>query len=214
VDTVKRTVAQAAIDNMNGTQTKIDLMIAMLVYGGYAQHRFSVDSNNPVYNLLTENGYEIPSIDNVSADDIDFNTTITDPGIGIALSEETPVMDAAIAERVYFRLDSGRSVDEYTFKVTIADALGRGELVTVEPVFNKSKNSYYVTIPDIPAAFIDYVYTVQVIENDSGAVYEVKTCVLSWIKAKLSDPATDPKIANLAKALYLYNQAANAHFKR
>ena len=216
VETINRTVAEAAIATLQdptAKQSLKDLNVAALMYGGYAQIRFNVDADKPVFNLLAEYGFEMPSMDGLTADMLEGVTEISGADIGIKFNKATAEMNAAILERVYFKLDAGHTIDEYTFKLTSKNA--KGELITteVEATYNQGQKLYYVIIPDIASAYIDLMYKVEVIHNASGQSYVVDTCVLSWVKDSL-ETSTNNAVINLAKALYYYNQAANVHFNR
>ena len=128
--------------------------------------------------------------------------------------DETAVMDAAIQERVYFTLKDGHQIEEYTFKLTTKAANGAESTSEVQVEYHPSKDRYYVTIPDIPAAYLDHVYKIEVIHNETGEVYEVYTSVMRWVVKTLESTTTTQAQKNLAKALYYYNQAANVHFNR
>ena len=110
-------------------------------------------------------------------------------------------------------MKSGHKIEEYTFKLTSRNA--KCDLITVEvtPEYHKAKDRYYVIIPDIASAYLDLMYKVEVIHNETNETYVVDTCVLSWVKSTL-ETSTNTAAINLAKALYYYNQAANIHFNR
>ena len=210
---VSRTVADYARNRFEkGTAKQKKLVAAMLVYGGYSQVKFKVDASNPVYNILPEYGYEIPDLSDISAANIDQEMVISDTSIGLTYTAQEAFLDSAIYHRVYFALDSGAVIDNYTFEIDLIDVKGNITTVEVEPGYDAKYNEYYVDIPDIPAAYLDHMYTVTVTNNLTKETYEVVTSVLVWTKRIMSNPKNPLAQINLAKATYYYNQAANEFF--
>ena len=70
---------------------------------------------------------------------------------------------------------------------------------------------YYVDIDDICAQNLDMDYTI--VLNDGTETAELTYCPLTYCaNAKQSAYNAYPALQNVATALYLYNQAANAYF--
>ena len=67
----------------------------------------------------------------------------------------------------------------------------------------------YVT--NIPAAYLDGDYKVTVTNVNDSTVYTISTNALCYANAVLTN-SQDTDQVNLAKAMYLYNLAANEFF--
>lgn len=79
-----------------------------------------------------------------------------------------------------------------------------GEAVT--GVAANEDGYYFVTVPNVSANALDTVQTVVIGD------YTVKYSAMSYVYGVLSYTDADANLVNLVKALYNYNQAANAYF--
>jgi len=211
-DSVTRTVLDYAkrILEVSTNEQQRAVTSAMVTYGGYAQLNFEVDSQNPVYSIL---GDEAPSLSSVTITD-----TYTDSGddIGISLDGRQAYLDSAIYLRSYFKLTGNSTVDDYTFTLTYTEN-GTEKTKALQPVPEMKTKSgvtyerYYVDILDIPAAYLDYMYKITVTHNETGKTYELNTSVNAYLKDLIANSTKTEQI-NSAKAMYLYNQAANNFF--
>lgn len=213
VDCITRTVldyAEAALTK--GTPAQKKIATALVVYGGYAQQYFKVDSANPAYNLLTKLGLSIPDISGIDAstitDDI-VNSGAAGSGYGIYQNKQGIGLEAAIYLRPYFYVESGYSISDFTFTVTYINKNGTYN-ETAEPI-DLGSGRYGIDILRIPSGYLDYMYTVTATNNETGAVYTVQTSALCWVKSMLSASTNEAQI-NLGRAIYNYNQAANEFF--
>ena len=98
--------------------------------------------------------------------------------------------------RHFFVLEDGRDINDYTFKVN-------GSIV--DPV--RSGDYYYIEITGISASALDTAYTVTV-----GGFTLDNYSALTYAKLVLESPSTNESLKNVTRALYLYNDAANALF--
>ena len=101
--------------------------------------------------------------------------------------------------RQYFTLKSGQVIGNYSFTV---------DSKTATAVYS-SANRYYVALPNIAAKDLDtpHAYTVKC----GSETYAFRFSALSYAY-QILQVSTNNDMVNLAKALYLYNQAANAYF--
>ena len=196
---------------INGTPEQRQIVAAMLTYGGYSQKYFNVDAENPAYNLLTQIGMEIPSLDGVTADSIRQSTSVVDGKNGLKATGMQAFLDSAIYLRVYFTLDTGASIDDYKFVLAYAKPDGTEDTMELTPGYEAGKNRYYVDIENIPAAYLDYMYNVTATNIKTNATYSVTTSVMVWVRNSLNS-STNENHKNMLKAIYLYNQAANEFF--
>lgn len=109
------------------------------------------------------------------------------------------VLNTTTSIRVYFTVDSGHEITDYTFMV---------DNKTAEPV--QKDNMYYVVVPNIAAKDLDVFHTVTA--SDGNTTYSISYCALSYCRSKLSNTSTSESLQNLVKSLYLYNQASKAYF--
>ena len=101
--------------------------------------------------------------------------------------------------RQYFTLEADRNINAYTFTLD-------GTVVT--PIMNGT-GKYYVALPNIAAQDLDIVHEYSV--TDGTDTYSFSFSPLSYVY-KIIDGSTNESMINLAKALFLYNQAANEYF--
>jgi hypothetical protein len=190
-----------------GTADQKKMVHALLVYGGYSQGYFNKDEDNPAYNLLAEFGYEIPTLDDINANTITQELTHSTNDIGISYFNQSAVLDSALYMRTRFKLGSGESIDNFTFTL-----IGPGNEVT-ELEAKKEGSTYYVDILDIAAAYWDYMYKITVTNKSTGESYDITCSVMAWVDRMLGASTNADQIM-MGKAMYFYNQAANAFFKK
>lgn len=165
---------------------------ALLNYGAYAQLTFDAYTDN-----LANKSIDAP-LQNVTADDIVLPSGVGEQpdlsSLGLTFWMEGAELEADTAIRVYYRITNSS-------KFASATATYNGANLPFN-VVNSTRRMLY--IPNISSADYD---TTQVITFSNGATY--KTSILAQLKNKLIDNPDD----NLAKAMYWYNQAANAYFE-
>ncbi len=202
----------AALVLEKGSDEQKHLITALLTYGGYAQQYFGIDAENPAYDLLTQYGVEIPSLEAITAETIDQQQEKGGPEMGVRQTARRAFLNSATSLRVYFELDNPDMVDSFGFTLTYPEN-GEEKNKNFVPVYEAEKNRYYVEIASVPAAYLDNLYTITVTNEESGETYSVTTSVLSYLRSVL-ETSSDDQERNLAKAMYLYNQAANDFFGR
>ena len=181
------------------------MVTAMVTYGGYAQQHFGVNTDNLAYSVLEDFEIGLPDISNVNIEQkLDYpsdNTTF-----GLEYTSQTVTLDSKISLKTYFTLSEGTSIEDYTFTYT---RVGFEDGGTLTPVQNGSR--YYVLIENIPVAYWDSMYDITITDS-AGNTYVVTSSVLAWIGRCLDGTNEGDALNNLARAMYLYNQAANTKF--
>ena len=185
------------------------LVRAMLNYGGYAQVFF----DNATSGLANEGLYSETNDPVLTSAAPDLNayagssTQISDSA-GLHLEGTTLVLESETELRMYFTLDSGKDLNDYTFQIAQT-----GKILTTG--YSDEKKQYYVSIPNIKATELQKMYDVTIKATSDTEVAKVRYGALSYVK-QILDGAADSSLPetkkvqckNLVKALYLYNQAA------
>uniref|UniRef100_UPI00292E3339 DUF6273 domain-containing protein n=1 Tax=uncultured Ruminococcus sp. TaxID=165186 RepID=UPI00292E3339 len=181
------------------TKGKLDelkaLVKALLNYGAMAQTVFATSLNEHpdlANTVVGDNGYEGVTADQIEAaikgESADLNAVATQLGAKYYTSSLIYLSKNTL--RVYFT--------PTTYPGTIPNA----------GAYNGSLSGYYYYVDhaDIPAAELDNQQTFTV--GNTTFTFSA----LDYAKAVVESTKMEPEQKNLAKALYLYNQKANAYF--
>ena len=204
--------AKAILSSSAYSQAEKDLVAALLTYGGYAQKFFNVDVDAPVYNNLTDLGLTVPDISVVTADLVAHKASQNDVQNGISVSTFDVILDSATSFKIYFSLAVGEDPSNYDFVLTYVEA-GQEKKKSITPTFNESNRRFCVEIEDVAAAYWDYMYKVSITNKTTNSTYECNVSILAWIRQVIRRPTSNEQL-ELAKAMYLYNQAANKFFNK
>ena len=195
------------------------LVAAMLSYGGYAQAHFSADVVNfpDLADLVNagayfdlEGSFARPSIDGITANSIAKEIVVEDSGdLGFTATTQNVTLGAAIGQKVYITVPAGFDINNYTFKVKF---LGSVKTVELQSETANDEVKYFVEIQNIPAAHLDYDYQIIITENATNNQCVIKASVLAYLKRLLASDNAADTLKDLARAMYLYNQAANEFF--
>ena len=98
------------------------------------------------------------------------------------------------------------NISGYTFSIVRPN----GETVTVTPA--KDGERYRIDVADIGAGELDATYTVLV--TDGTDTIELSFTALCYASTVLAGGSSNTELINLAKALKLYSDAANAYADR
>ena len=178
----------------SSTSAKLhNLIYAMLNYGAASQIHFEYHTER-----LANAGQEVPDYTQITIDGYPVNTKqgttlATYAGASLLLTSETTL-------RIFFTVD--KSVQE-TFTVTY-----KGETLPLGIRYGK----YYADIPDIGAKDLDEYFTLTI--SDGTETAEVSYSPLSYCASIIENAKGihDRELQDVAAAMYLYNQAANAYF--
>ncbi len=179
-------------------QTLKDLVQACVDYGVAAQLQFGYE----------DEGLTIPdAVTAVTANDVRNYEAVYTGALpdGIERNTSSLLIESDNSIRQYFYLEDGHTIDEFTFTVD----------GTVTQPKRAAKGKYYLEVTNIPAKDLDVTHTFAIIDGDENVLYSVAYSALSYAYKALtySDELAPQTLKNMAKAIYLYNQAANAYFE-
>lgn len=171
-------------------ESLVNLVKAMLNYGAAAQVKFNYNTDKLVNADMADADKALPETVDASA----YASSLTGAEDGITVTSTSLLLQSETKIRIYFTLADGKSIADYTFTVD-------GKEVT--PVASGSE--YYIEKTNVAAKDLDTFYSFQL-----GGL-TLNYCALSYVN-QVQKYSTDANLLNLVKALYTYNQAANAYF--
>lgn len=113
---------------------------------------------------------------------------------GVTVLGASLVLESKTAIRVYF---TGENAASAVVKVN-------GEVVTAKTL-EQNEKTYYVEVENIAANDLDKKYVIEI------GSYKVTYRALSYVYANLANEDTAVSLANVLRAMYLYNRAADAY---
>ncbi|MCI6561020.1 MAG: hypothetical protein MR434_06380 [Ruminococcus sp.] len=164
-----------------------NIAYATLVYGAYAQNAFNHNANPSL------DGSELATVTAETLESFKMTKSAEIPA-GLKLTEMTFILETETTLRLYFKSEN---IENYTFKLDGTD-------VTLNKI--EEESLYYVEIANISAKDLNTNHTL--IINDEC---EFNFSALSYAYAALKTGKND-NLCNVVKALYKYNEAANAYF--
>jgi len=204
------------------SDTMIDAVEALLTYGSYAQVYFKAKgvegiSDEPAYNILTQYGYEPVDISAFTTELLTQELTHAGTQFdGISIRGGTPYLESAIYMVVQFNATeiTEANLGDYTYELNYM--VGTEKITeTLTPSWNASRGRIEFTIENIAAALFDCMYEITVTKTATGEKYTGGYSMICYFDACFDAYSSNPAQAdflNLLKAMYYYNQAANAHF--
>ena len=162
---------------------------ALLNYAAAAQLSFNYNTDNLANAGLSDADKVLPDTIDVSA----YKPTITGSEKGIALLGSTLILEGKVIVRVYFSLEKGYDISDYSFTIN-------GKAAQIQ----KNATGYYLETEGIPAKELENMFTFKV----GGLSYTYGP--MSYVLNKLN--AENPLTVNTVKALYAYYTAAEAYF--
>ena len=175
-----------------------DLLRAMLNYGAYAQEYFDYNVGS-----LANNGIYTSANNPVLNTSVSVSDTITVSGglDGIKADGWSLSLLSMTTARIFFALDNGESINDYTFTLVKADG--------TEIALNAYRDGerYRVDVANIGAAELSDTYTVRVTRASESL--DVSFTALAYAGTVLRGGSNNTALVNLAKALKLYSEAAD-----
>lgn len=189
VDYVKKAIDSASLDD-----TAKNLVKAMSDYGSLVQVAIPYMANDRA-DLYNES-----AINAVSAADLaDYKAVVTEgEAAGVSYEGSTLVLDSVTDLRIYLKATEGDLAD-YSYEID-------GKAASLN-----SKG--YVEISNVAAKNLGVFKTLVVKNSEGKTVLTVKLCVLSYVESAIEN-SDDANLVSAMKALFLYNQAAVAYFKK
>ena len=184
-----RTAAEVGSDKLQA------LAVKLASYGAYAKAYFE-------YEPVAEDTEYMDAIAGDITGDITVETVTPYKPVKDASTDAFKAKSISLvlkSETILKVTFAGTDVAQYTFTVD-------GEPVSAV----KSGSSYVVKIPNIAAQDLDKAYTIVATNGDS--TYTISAYALTYAYQVLKAEDRTDAIRDLVKALYEYNQAANAYF--
>ena len=205
-----------------GNQTLKDAIVALLTYGSYAQVYFSNRgtagiSSEPAYNMLAEYGVSPVDMSAFTLDSLTQSMVGTgDSFDGISIRTGSPVLEAAIYMNVQFNASaiSEANLGDYTYQLTYKVGTEEKTVELDTPSWD-TRGRMIFKVENIAAALFDCMYSITITKKATGETYTGEYSVLVYLKTAISSlqgNASKVDDLNLYKAMYYYNQAANAYF--
>ena len=178
---------------INGSSNSVDMVKAMLRYGGYAQKYFNYRTDDLAYDgLLTDEEIALTPIPYTSTFDKNVvNQKLGEAGSSVTVVGTSVTLDSALVLNIYL---SGDVSD-----VMVYDENGDAVDASISPVGSYTA----ITISDIFSNKIDEAYTITI----DGVTFEYGP--LDYIYAAANRGGA---LGDAATALYWYNQAAIDRF--
>lgn len=194
---VTTSVAEYAQNLINSTDASItseqkSFAKAMLNYGGYAQEYFGKNTDNLANAVLSASDKSLTSV--TSSTLTTFKASQSGSISGIKYCGSCLILEGTTKINHYFKLADGQNIGDYTFTIN-------GSSVATE----KDGDFYVITTDGIGAANLDDSYTVVVTKGSNK--YTLSYSALSYCESALRN-SNKTTLQNVAKALYLYNKAA------
>ncbi|MGN0823097.1 MAG: hypothetical protein ACI4NG_04925 [Candidatus Gallimonas sp.] len=175
------------------------LCSALLAYGGAAQKYFGYSTDC----LAADDAFIAACVGNVTAEDIPTTSSLTGAAEGFSLRAVSFLALDASSVRVYYRLDEGCSIEDYTVSVSDGFSVRLGE----------KTDAPYIEVYGISSVQLGEAFTLTVTKNGEAGGVAFTYSATDFAKQVISKNA-DPAKTEMFKALYLYYQAATTYFGR
>jgi len=184
--------------NASSSNEKLaDLLKALNDLGHFAQIYFKYNTEN-ISPLMGD-------CSGVTAADVaEYTVTVETLNEDVIKYSATSVLlPTEIKIRQYYELGEGVDASTLTFCI---------DGVEVEPVVKGT--TVTVTSKNVPAKSFDKAYTFEVKDAEGNVILQSQYCVFSYVNAVFEKAADNENLLNLAKALYVYGNAAKAYFAK
>lgn len=191
--------ADYIIDNPDTYGEKaVNMIQAMLNYGGYAQINFNYHTNDLANIDLVD-----VSVPEVSLDDSVAYSTEGDVSWATYKGSQLVLRTNTL---IWHYVQITGDVSDYTFKVD-------GTVVTPTAAAKYGSNWYRIEISGVPAKQLDHFYTLTVAKKDTSDTLTVNYCVYSNIKSIIDNSSSYTEAnLNMMKTLYVFGEKTKVYF--
>lgn len=192
----------AQIYSGNNTAISVKYRYSVAEYAGYIKANSSDfdDKTKKIVDEMTNYGnYAKAYFDGTELDETEEMKQVTAENLSAYTMKSTGTLSKGITYYGSSLLLESETTLRHYFKVA------EGTDVSVYKFSGNKGNYYYIDITDISADRLD-----DVCDTKTGG-YTVTYCPMSYAYAVLSSDKANDSLKNVVKALYLYNQAANAY---
>ncbi|MBQ8137636.1 MAG: InlB B-repeat-containing protein, partial [Clostridia bacterium] len=139
----------------------------------------------------------------VTAEQLSGYASVTEGTLpaGVTIDSITAMFESDNSFRLYLRMDESVNADSLTFALDDA-----ARTISLQ---QRSDGKRYLTFTGVTSTKLQKAHTF--IISDGSNTYQVTVSVLTYVRSVLNN-STSESMITLAKALYLYNQAALNHF--
>ena len=191
----------------NASEEQVELVKALLNYGGYAQTYFNVNTDNLANAGLYPTDDPIDSV-TVSDTCVVGGSSAT----GLTVTSHQLYSESMSTLRFYFTLDGGYDLEDYIYRFKLDGSDEYYYLNTEDGTvgYDETVEKYYFEVANIPAKYMGTRFTAEVKNKSDNSIYTIETSVYCYIKIALNNGNTTEAKANMLKALYVYGTSATA----
>lgn len=175
---------------------------AMLNYGGYAQVYFDqATSGLAKEGLYTDENDPVTSMETAVLNTYAPTLNQEEDTRGLHLSTVTLLLETETELRIYFALDEGKTLEDYSF-----DIVEKGKKLEIG--YSEDKGKYYVAIIGIKATELENMYHITITEKESNEqILSLEYGAWSYARYVVNNEE-NVDLQNVVKALYLYGKEA------
>lgn len=199
--TVRKYADYLLSEAANSSEELKNLVKAMLDYGAYAQQAFNVNTENFANAGIWESVGSPVTTAEVPNKTMEANGTATDLTVGTL----DMLLQSDNTLRLYFTTNG--EINNYKAVLTYND----GEERTFDLEIAKDGDRYYADVPHVPAPYLGTDYTITFTNMTDNTTCAVTVSAYAYANGLVKLETATAVQKNVAKALYLYGEAAKAY---
>ena len=196
--------AKTVLEEPNAKPEEVAVIEAMLNYGAMAQVYFDYNTDSLANASITNKAYEDVNASRLQ----DYASTVTGEVAGIEYGKTNLRLLSQTAIRHHFVVNQDVQ-DLYNAGTIKFIQVMDDEEKELNPTFY-GKDKVYVELENLYAEDFDQPYTVKVVNTETKDELTIVYSVFSYAKDVLTK-STNEDLANLVKAMVVYNQTAKAY---